>query len=403
MQHREPVLSLGRCRRLLFAVIFVAMAAWGGGIKLRVTAEQANIREKPDIMSAILQQLPMGATFEAERKEGEWFALLVEKEEGGTTLGYVHESLVMVMEESPAAPPRGEEKSGEKPPAAAEPPAKGREAGSLPPQAPRVPAERTDKISTVFWLGGRRASASDLNDGAQGLADYYETRLAASPGNEVQAVHFGYLFGAEVRIPLASGFFVSLGAAYSSGEAASSVIFKGGSSEGSYSAKPGYRTASIGLAVLYYPLRLLYVRGGIDYAFARCSYFYRYSQPQPSEPAEFWQQWTGRASSSGFGYLLGIGFEWPLGRRLALVAEAALRSEALGGLEGEDLYQESSGYESREKGALYYIRAAAGGTETLPLVFVRDKEPSEAGVVDARKAELELSGYTLRLGLQVRF
>src|SRR4030043_2035257 len=110
---------MSRKRRILFSapsafvlviMILVGGTAWGGGIKLRVAAEQANIREKPDIMSAILQQLPEGATLEAERKEGEWYAVLVEKEEGGFILGYVHESLVMVIE---AAPPQQRERVDE--------------------------------------------------------------------------------------------------------------------------------------------------------------------------------------------------------------------------------------------------------------------------------------------------
>ena len=71
----------------------LSTAVWAGprsgdaGIKLRVTAEQANVREKPDIVSAILQQFPEGATLEAERKEGEWYAVLLEKEGGGFVLG----------------------------------------------------------------------------------------------------------------------------------------------------------------------------------------------------------------------------------------------------------------------------------------------------------------------------
>ncbi len=173
--------------------------------------------------------------------------------------------------------------------------------------------------------------------------------------------------------------------------------------EAFYSAKPGFGVTSICLGLLYYPLRFLYVRAGLDYAFARCAYFYRFSYPQPSGQTEFWQEWTGEASSSGFGYELGLGLEWPLGRHLSLVAEAALRSCRLSDLTGEDHYQESTNYESRETGTLYYIRATAGGAETFPLVFVRDREPAEAGVMDVRQAELDLSGYTLRLGVQVQF
>jgi len=391
---------------LAFVILVGAMPIWGGGIKLRVTAEQANIREKPDIMSAILQQLPEGATLEAERKEGEWYAVLVEKEEGGFNLGYVHESLVMVMEEARPEPPQQKERDEEPEPAVAKPVEEKREEPLwLPPQTSPVPAEKEKKerLSVAFWLGGRHAAVGDLNDGAKGLARYYESRLGAFGDGEVEAIHFGYLLGAEVRIPLSSQLALSLGAEYSSGEATSSVAFKEGSSEALYSTKPWLRTTPISLALLYYPLRFLYVKAGLDYTFARCAYFYRFSTPDPYEQSEFWQSWTGEASSSGFGYQLGLGLEWPVGSRISLLAEAAFRQGRLGDLEGEDFYQESTKYQSRERGTLYRIQATAGGPEIFPLVFIRDREPTEAGVLDVRKAELDLSGYSLRLGLKVRF
>ena len=392
MTQKRTASSFTRSIGLLAFVILVgALPIWGGGIKLRVTAEQANVREKPDIMSAILQQLPEGATLEAERKEGEWYAVLVEKEEGGFMLGYVHESLVMVIEEArpePAVVKPVEEKK--------------EEPLWLPPQTSPVPAEK-ERLSVAFWLGGRHAAVGDLNDGAKGLARYYESRLGAFGDGEVEAIHFGYLLGAEVRIPLSSQLALSLGAEYSSGEATSSVAFKEGSSEALYSTKPWLRTTPISLALLYYPLRFLYVKAGLDYTFARCAYFYRFSTPDPYEQSEFWQSWTGEASSSGFGYQLGLGLEWPVGSRISLLAEAAFRHGRLGDLKGEDFYQESTKYQSRERGTLYRIQATAGGPEIFPLVFIRDREPTEAGVLDVRKAELDLSGYSLRLGLKVRF
>jgi opacity protein-like surface antigen len=404
MTKKRTASSFTRSIGVLAFVILVGTAtAWGGGIKLRVSAEQANIREKPDIMSVILQQLPEGATLEAERKEGEWYAVMVEKEEGGFILGYVHESLVMVIE---AAPPQQRERAEEQEPAVARPVEEKREEPHrLTPQTTLGPTgrDKRERMGVVFWLGGRHAAVGDLNDGAEGLAQYYESRLSAAGDGEVEKLHFGYLLGAEVRIPLASGFYLSLGAEHSSGEASSSIAYKEGSSEALYCTKPWLRITPISFALLYYPLRFIYVKAGIDYTFARCAYFYRFSYPDPYEQTDFWQEWKGEASSSGFGYQLGLGLEWSLGSRVSLIAEAAYRHGRLDDLEGEDFYQESTNYESHERGTLYRIQASAGGPETYPLVFIRDRQPSEAGVVDFRRAELDLSGYSLRLGLKVRF
>ncbi|MFZ2054182.1 MAG: SH3 domain-containing protein [Candidatus Aminicenantales bacterium] len=382
---------------------------WAGGIKLRVAAEQANVREKPDITSPILQQLPEGATLEAERKEGEWYAVLVEKDEGGSVLGYVHESLVVVVEALPAEPLQEEQVEAQKPvrePATRKPVEQIKEvprdlSPPVRPASARAPEE--DRPAVTLWLGGRYATIGDLNDGAEGLARYYEARLAAAAEGDVKALHFGYLLGAEARLPLAFGFYFSFGAEYGSGESAGSVVFEDGTQEVTFSTKPRVRAIPISLALVYYPLPVLYLKAGVDYTFAWCGYSYRLSELDPDSMAESWQEWTAEASSSGFGYLAGLGFDWNLTSRLSLTAEMVYRHSRLADFGGEDVYKESSGYEATEKGKLYYIRVDTGTAEVVPLVFVREKRPTEAGVMDVRKAELGLSGFSLKLGIRVRF
>jgi opacity protein-like surface antigen len=391
---------------LAFVIVVLSAAmAWSGGIKLRVSAEQANIREKPDIMSAILQQLPEGATLEAERKEGEWYSVQLQKEEGGFVLGYVHESLVMVIEAAPQAPLQRERVQEEKPEAVRPVEKKREEPPLTPAPTPTAPTEmeKRERIHAILWLGGRHAAVGDLNEGAEGLARYYESRLSAVMDGEVEELHFGFLFGAEVRVALASDFYFSLGLEHSSGKTSSAVSYKGGSSEASYSTEPRLRTTPISLALVIYPVRFVYVKAGLDYTLARCDYFYRYSYPDQIAQTESWQEWKGKASSSGFGYQIGLGLDWPLGSRISLIAEAAYRYSRLKSFEGEDIYQESTGYQTAEEGTLYHIRVSAGGKKTYPTVFIRNREPTEAGVMEVRRAELDLSGYGVRLGIRVSF
>lgn len=401
-------------KRALFFLWILALlstAVWAGtgsgnaGIKLRVTAEQANVREKPDIVSAILQQFPEGATLEAERKEGEWYAVLVEKEGGGFVLGYVHESLVAVIEAAPAAPQKQPVKPQE--PAAAEPievKEEPRPAASQPPSRPPTgEMGRKEKFGLVLWIGGRRAEVGDLNDGAEGLARYYESRLSAVADGEVNPVHFGFLFGVEVRLPVAPGFYLAVGAERISAEASSTVNYEGGNSEAVYSTQPAVRMTPISLAVMIYPLRFVYARAGVDFTLARCAYLYRLTTPGPNAQEESWQEWEGEASSSGFGYQIGFGVEWPIASFVSLVTELAYRYSRFDGFEGENLYRESTGYESSEAGTMYRFKASAGGQTTFPLVFIRNKVPTEAGAMEVRKAELDLSGYSLKLGLSIRF
>jgi heat shock protein HspQ len=377
------------------------------GIKLRVAAEQANVREKPDIISPILQQLPEGAILEAERKEGEWYAVLVEKDEGGPVLGYVHESLVVVVEEAPAEPPQKEQPENRKADREqpVQKPAEETAPRYIPPpvQPVSTKAPKENRQALALWLGGRFASIGDLNDGAEGLARYYEARLGAAGEEDVKALHLSYLFGVETRLPLAFGFHLSLGAEYGSGESASSVVYQNGPQEMTLATKPRVRTIPISVALVYYPLPAIYLKAGVEYTFAQCGYSYRLSEVDPVSKAESWQEWTGEANSSGFGYLTGLGCDWNLASALSLTAELVYRHSRVGDFGGEDVYKESSSYESVEKGKLYYFQVDTGAAEIVPLVFVREKKPSEAGVMDVRRAELSLSGFSLKLGIMVRF
>jgi hypothetical protein len=397
---------------ILFCLLnhFVAPAGLpGGGIKLRVTAEQANVRERPDITSPILQQLPEGAILEAERKEGEWYTILVEKDEGGSVSGYVHESLVTVVEAHPEEPLQ-KERPEERKTVQEQPVPKPVEETEEPPryipppvQPVSTPAAKEDRLALTFWLGGRYSTIGDLNEGTSGLARYYETRLGATGEGDVKTLHFSYLFGAEARLPLAFGFHLSFGIEYGSGEAAGSAVYKDGPQEVTLATKPWVRAVPISLALVYYPLPSFFLKAGLEYTFARCGYSYRLTTLEPDPMTESWLEWTGEASSSGFGYLAGLGYEWSLISGLSLTAEIAYRHSRLGGFSGEGTYKESSLYESTEKGALYYFQADTGASEVVPLVFIREKRPTEAGVVDARKAELNLSGFSLKLGINFQF
>src|SRR5512136_3112683 len=81
--------------------------------KIKVTAEQANLREKPDIGSSIVQQIPEGTVLDADKKEGEWYFVRYALEDGGVIGGWIHESLVEVVEGAAPVTPAA------KPPAAA--------------------------------------------------------------------------------------------------------------------------------------------------------------------------------------------------------------------------------------------------------------------------------------------
>lgn len=382
---------------LLFAICFslllCAPAAVATPIKLRVTAELANVRERPDISSAVLKQVAEGTELEAERKEGEWFAVWVEKEEGGFLLGYVHESLVRVVE-----PPQKKEEDkqpAQKP--VEEPPQAQKPRPTQPPPRPQPGAEEK-RYSLSLWIGPAYASVGDLNEGAAGMASYFESRYGGEAQAEVGSLHWGYLLALEFQVPLSSGFCVSFGAEYFSAERSSSGELALESSTGLYLFKPKVTAIPLSLSLVYYPVDPFYLKAGLDFNWARCAYLYRYEQ------GDFWERWKGGASSGSLGFHLGAGLNWSVHPNVSLVAEALYRQGKVGELQGEGSFRSSRGSDSSAEGTLYFWREMTTGKGYVPYVLVRDRDPSgEPGVTDAREAVFNLSGMSLRLGIRFRF
>src|SRR5512138_2730365 len=150
------------------APLAAAESAQAQAVKLKVTADQANLREKPDIGSSIIQAIPSGTILEADRKEGEWYFVRYTLEDGGVIGGWIHESLVEVL--GPGEPI--------KPPAV-------RPAPKTPPRERarrpagqggiRAPEFRTGTIPLEFAvsMGIATLAPSDLNNGTRGYADWF--------------------------------------------------------------------------------------------------------------------------------------------------------------------------------------------------------------------------------------
>ena len=398
---------------LLAVLLAPGPALWADGplaITLQVTAELAIVREKPDILSSVVKQLIAGAVLEAEKKEGEWYQVRVDLDAGGTVVGYVHESLVRVVSGAPAgAQPASQtdkepppEKVEEKPvkPAAetTEPPAPATQppaSSTKPPesQAPKEPARHAVSI----WYGGRYAVVGDLNDGAAGMADYFAARLDADPANDVDSVHVGSAFGAEYRRSLTSGLDIAIGAGYFSAENSSTLNYKDQPTTTRYMTTPSVSAVPVSLSLVFRAMKRIYIKAGLELAFAHCEYLYRF------EEGGAVQEWQGSADDVGIGLALAAGYELRLSETISLFAEAGYRKLQMDGLEGEDVYREFGKTDVTTTGTLYFSRSALPDGSTYAAVFIHPDFPGGAGVVEARRAELSLSGTSLNVGLKINF
>jgi len=379
------------------------------GLKVKVTAELANIRQKPSISSVIIRQFPQGEILEAVRKEGEWYLVRFDPDEGGATTGYVHESLVLALDEIPAQPA---------PAKAVEPPAKPETVPVPQPKVEKPPEkavieaaaaeaaaseaaareENAGRIGVTIYGGGRLVAGGDLNTAAQGLADYY-TEIAGVAGDQkIQPAHLGLLYGAEISLPLSSQFYVVFGAEYHGAQKSTLVSYATEAGTDTFSATPGFQALPLKLGLAFYPLDFLYIKVGAAYYFAKVSYDYRYLHDNAS------QEWQGDATAQGYGVWGGLGLDWPFAAAISLVAEATGEYASITGFHGTGTYLDSTlTSPTTETGFLYFWDARTSSQTAYPAAFLRSKTPAEAGVENARQATADFTGLAVRVGFKIRF
>ncbi|MDH7493911.1 MAG: hypothetical protein QHH44_08480 [Candidatus Saccharicenans sp.] len=355
-------------------------------IRLKVVSEQANIRLKPDIGSEMVWQVPEGTELEAERKEGEWFEVVVTKADGSRLRGYVHESLVEVLEAGvtikpplPAVVTRVET-----PPPAARP--------------SRTARERTAPIylKLTAMAGGLYLSPGDLNQAAQGVTRYYLAELNSGRQADLSGLHLVWTYGLDCFYPLRRQIFLGLGFDYLQGSKTSVVSFSLDGLDHKIITRPGVRDLAFRLSVLYYAVDIFYIRAGVEVNLARVSYLYRLEQ------ADRYLEWKGRASGMNIGWQEAAGVQWPVTAWLQVYAEAAYRYARVRNFEGKNFYLDSDGLQRTEEGQLYYWLVERAD-KYYPALFVRDRLPTDPGVVNPRTADINLSGFSLRAGLRLTF
>jgi hypothetical protein len=387
---------------IMLILLLFALTQSGRGqeskLKLRVVAEQANIRLEPDIASIIIRQLSQGTILESAGKEGEWYAVEFTSKEGTTVSGYVHESLVVVIEPPPEKKelPQKIQEEEQKTEVMPEPLDKKKPQISPPPEIEvEISQQKTpQRFHCTIFAGGNYSAGGDLNQGSLGFADFYGSVLGIPGTRDVKPVHYGFSFGGEISISLTSRLSLGLGIESIRGKKENLVDFSQVMQTHILKIRPELSAIPAGIFVSYSIIPDLYIKGGFSYYFANCSYFYQIQDQEQS------QEWKGEASAQGLGLQGGLGFTWSFTPRLRLVVELVGHYAKIDGFQGKDTFQSNSGQTLVEEGTLYLLQAEVSEQQSYPLLFIRESKPHEAGVIDAREAQIDFSGVSLKIGLR---
>ena len=374
---------------LALALFAQAQPGQAKTIKVKVTAEQANLREKPDIGSAIVQQVPEGTVLEADKKEGEWFFVRYTLEDGGVIGGYVHESLVEVVDQGAAPEPARktpERETSQRPPAAV--------TGTRKPtgRSSPTPFMELSLSGGIGWIAPR-----DINNGAQGFADIHGASLGLPASGPVDALHQAMLVGLELSYRVSPWFSLGLGVDYFRGANRSRVGFTDGIFSETLDTRPSVSAIPVKFGVRFYPGNGFYIRGSLGVYFVKAGYLYRL------EREDGWQEWKGSATGRRFGAEAAFGGDWKVGANTSFFVEAGFRMASLSGLSGQDVYRNSDYDMLIEAGTLYYFRKEGADTRVYPHLFIGASKLAEEGVIDSRRAGINLSGMAFRAGIRYRF
>ncbi len=402
------------CALLLAASLLFIAAARGEEVlrKLKVVTEQANIRLKPSIGSIIIKQVPEGTILESTGQEGEWYLIQLAPDELERVSGYVHESMVIIIEGPPKEQEEPEIIKEQKIIRVPEETEKAEEEEKIeethvqepvitPPTQPFVtpPSSKPSKFlfDLVFSGGGSFISGGDLNDGSQGFADYRGNILAVQPQGQAKPAHLSYILGGELTLALSSHFSLGIGVDYFLGERESVVEFPDDPSSETVTTHPKIQAVPLRLAISYYPVPSFYAKIGIEYYFAKCAYYYR------QERVGSWEEWRGEATAQDFGVLAGLGFEFELTSSFSFIIEATVRYARISGFKGRDRSKDSTGTDLIEEGTLYFYRAHTAGDDSYPQLFIREDTPTEGYVFDLREAVINFSALSLKTGFKIKF
>ncbi|NIM90112.1 MAG: outer membrane beta-barrel protein [Candidatus Aminicenantes bacterium] len=433
-------------KTFLISVICLSLALlWPGSgqaqdLKLRVILEKAEIHLRPDTNSSVLGESLLGTILESDMQTGEWFRVVLPADEKGFRLtGFIQSIAVEVITKRPAEKPveeipiKEEEPMEEKPvpkePVKEEaapseeaveekpspPPAKKIEP-TAPTQLPEPspvqpppmlqPARPGIDFSLKFHSGMNYMGLGDINDALQGITDYYKDLPNVDIEEDLIPVHWGIDLGGELIINFTPRVGIGLGGGYIqvNKETVIDLIWEGTPYKDTAHPKATLIPLTLGV-YLSFPLgntMNFTLNAGAGYYFGTIQWNYGWD----SEHHDYEENW--KAKSHTMGFQGGLGLEFNISRSLALLVEGFGRYAKLKSLQGDYIWKRDFfGHEEGiiEEATLWYYdwRSSDTGKE-YPRIDFDDDVPAETSFQrNVREGEVDLAGFSVRLGIKIRF
>ena len=149
----------------------------------------------------------------------------------------------------------------------------------------------------------------------------------------------------------------------------------------------------------------LYLKGGIGYYFGKLTYDSKLNADIFIFALPSWERSVDMKDNT-IGLNGGIGFEYDVAKNIGLFVEGAARYAKLKDWKGDEIFTDYDGQTEKTSGTLWYCETLDDQTgKYYPSFKVSKNKPSseEGPYKNIRKAEIDFSGFSLRLGLRIKF
>lgn len=272
-------------------------------------------------------------------------------------------------------------------------------------QAQQAQSRQKKGVALKFTGGMNYMSLGDWNAFMNGWTDYYNyvaNEVGGTMEGEFKSIRWGLDFEGDVIINFNPRFGITIGSGYISGKKApdGKKIIQTLPDE-TITLNHDMQISAIPVKIgVYYCLSRFskfrfFLSGGIGYYFAKISEVYK-NQWDGS-----WSHENQSAKGEGFGFQGGMGFELDIFKNIAFVVEGYGRYAKIGNLMGERDWSMSFGPSGSRKGGLYYFDLDIP-YGLLPYIEISSGTPGGLNRRNVRKATVDLSGFTVRIGFKIR-
>lgn len=153
---------------------------------------------------------------------------------------------------------------------------------------------------------------------------------------------------------------------------------------------------------LYYYVPLfsksrLSIGGGASY------YFTNFDHRHYREDGLGWWLTNDRSGhSGGIGFHGRIGFEYSVSKSVTILVEGLGRYAKIDGFEGTRNQHDSNNWSASTEVAYYFVERDQPGFGWFQRVIASNEEPSGSQYRNVRPAEVNFSGFTIRIGLKIK-